>query len=63
MVTPLSISDMRIIKQALEEYSESEYAGPADLNRAGVALHRISLHLAGMEKNAVKVTELTVRGK
>lgn len=56
--TMLSMSDLLIIQQALEEYGESEYAGEVDLNRSKIALGRVRAHLALMEQNGRKVSEL-----
>lgn len=58
MSTPLTISDLLIIRQALEEYEESEYAGEADINRARIALGRIRGHVNDMENHSMKVAEL-----
>ena len=54
----LNLSDVRIIQQALEEYTESEYAGEIDINRAKIALGRIKNHLKIMESVGRNITEL-----
>ncbi len=58
--TTLNFSDMKIIEQALDELRESEFAGPAEISRAKVALSRVRAHIADLEKSEQKITELKV---
>lgn len=56
--TALTVSDMKIIVQALEEYETSEYAGETDINRAKIAVGRVRSHLLYMESHGHKITEM-----
>jgi len=59
-MTTLNMSDMKIIEQALEEYTISEFAGPADINRAKCALSRIKGHVANLNADGQTITELRI---
>ena len=56
--TALTVSDLKIIAQALEEYETSEYAGEVDINRAKIAIGRVRPHLSYMEDHGYKITEM-----
>lgn len=59
----LTISDLRIIDQALGEYEESEYAGEVDIARARVARGRVSEQIRRLEREGLGVTELECDGR